>query len=139
MLAKSKFYKKIQSSNSVSDFKTQSYTQVFKDNIKKTIKIKDVFPKISSNKVIEIYKVINNTNQKGKPKFNITTKNPLRKQIIILMSMNNTERVIVQFNLYIANINRLLKEVKFKFWLTIFVPITKEFLSQPTRLLYLLI
>jgi len=42
------------------------------------------------------------------------TKDPLRKQIIILMSTNNTERIMVQSNSYIANINRLLKEVKSK-------------------------
>ena len=42
------------------------------------------------------------------------TKDPLRKQIIILMSTNNTERIMVQSNSYIANLNRLLKEVKSK-------------------------
>ena len=36
-----------------------------------------------------------------------------RKQIIILMSMTNTEKVIAQSNIHIVNINRLLKEVKF--------------------------
>jgi len=52
---------------------------------------------------------MNNTNQKGKPEFNMITKDPLRKQIIILMSIVNTERIMVQSNSYIANINRLLK------------------------------
>ena len=63
---------------------------------------------------MKIHKVINNINQKSKPKFNMMTKSPLRKQIIILMSTNNTERIMVQSNSYIANLNRLLKEVKSK-------------------------
>jgi len=49
---------------------------------------------------------------KYKLKFSITTKDPSQKQIIISMSTNNTERVIVQANKYITNINRLLKGVK---------------------------
>ena len=40
------------------------------------------------------------------------TKSLLRKQMIVLMSIINSERVIVKSNVYIANINRLLKEVK---------------------------
>ena len=54
---------------------------------------------------MKIHKVINNINQKGKPKFNMMTKSPLRKQIIIPMS-------IIQSNMHIVKINRLLKEVK---------------------------
>jgi len=44
----------------------------------------------------------------------MTTKGSSRKQIIILISINNSERVIVQANNYITNINRLLKGTKFK-------------------------
>ena len=40
------------------------------------------------------------------------TKDPSRKQIIILINTINSERVIAKLNVYIANINRLLKEVK---------------------------
>ena len=40
------------------------------------------------------------------------TKGPSRKQIIILINTINSERVIAKLNVYIANINRLLKEVK---------------------------
>ena len=54
---------------------------------------------------MKIHKVINNINQKSKPKFNMMTKSPLRKQIIIPMS-------IIQSNMHIVKINRLLKEVK---------------------------
>ena len=55
---------------------------------------------------------MSNSNQKRKSKLNMTTKDPSRKQIIIFMSTNNTERVIVQSNIHISNINRLLKDIK---------------------------
>jgi len=55
---------------------------------------------------------MNNINQKNKPKFNIMTKGPSRKQIIISMSINSAKRVMIQSNVHIANINRLLKGVK---------------------------
>ena len=42
----------------------------------------------------------------------MVTKDPSRKQIIIPIEINNAERVIAQSNMYITNINRLLKDVK---------------------------
>ena len=75
------------------------------------MKIKETFLKLSSQKVSEIYKVLDNT-KKRKPKINMMTKDPSRKQIIILINTINSERVIAKLNIYIANINRLLKEVK---------------------------
>ena len=71
-----------------------------------------MFSKLSFNKVLEVYEVINKLGIKGKPKFNITTKNPFYKQIIILMDMNNTGRIIIQASKHIENINRLLKSIK---------------------------
>ena len=47
--------------------------------IKKIIKTKNTFPKLSFNKIIEIYDIINNKGSKNKPKFNITTKGFFRK------------------------------------------------------------
>ena len=61
---------------------------------------------------MEIHNVTSNSNQKGKPKQNMTTKGLSRKQIIVLMSMNNAERVITQSNMHVSNINRLLKDIK---------------------------
>ena len=114
MSAKSKFHKKNQSSKSASESKNWLYIQVFKNNIKKIVKIKDAFSKLSSEKVIGTHKIMNNINQKGKSKFNIITKGSSRKKIIISMNINNTERIMTQSNLYIVNINKLLKEVKSK-------------------------
>ena len=59
---------------------------------------------------MKIYKILNNI--KKKLKINITTKDPLKKQVIVPMSTNNFERVMNKSNAYIANINKLLKGVK---------------------------
>ena len=108
VLAKSKYFKKIQSLNSNNCL----YTWAFKDNIKEIIKIKDAFPKLSSNKIIEIHNITSNKGLKGKLKFNMTIQEFSRKQIIISMSTNNSEAIISQANKYMLNINKLLKSVK---------------------------
>jgi len=91
-----------------------SYTQASKEDIKNIIKIKDAFPKLPSNKIIEIHNIINNKGiKRRKPKINITTKDSSRKQIVIPISTNNSEAIITQANAHIANINKLLKNVKY--------------------------
>jgi len=42
----------------------------------------------------------------------MTTKSLSRKQIIVPMRSNDVERVIAKANVYISNVNRLLKRVK---------------------------
>jgi len=42
----------------------------------------------------------------------MTIENTSRKQVIIPMRTNNIERIMAQSNVYIANINRLLKDIK---------------------------
>ena len=96
----------------ISNSNNQSYIQTSKGNIKEIIKIKNTFPKLFSKKIIEIHNITNNIELKSKPKFNMTTKSPSRKQIIIHMNTNNSEEVVSQANEYISNINRLLKDVK---------------------------
>ena len=49
---------------------------------------------------------------KDKPRLNITTKDLLRKQIIIPIESNNAEKIIAKANTHVSNINKLLKEVK---------------------------
>jgi len=114
ILAKSKSYNKNPSLSSKSKPNIKSYVQVSKDNISKIIKIKEVFSKLSPNKVSEVCEVINKLDIKGKLKFNITTKDLSYKQIIILMGVNNTERIIIQAGKHVKNINKLLKSIKFK-------------------------
>lgn len=57
---------------------------------------------------------MNNSTQKDKLKINITTKGPSRKQIIVSIGTNNSERIIAQADNYISNISRLLKSIKYK-------------------------
>ena len=97
---------------SKSKSKNRLYAQTSKDNIKEIIKNKDAFSKLSFKNIIEIHNVTNNIRLKNKPKLNITTKSLSKKQIIILMSTNNSEEVILKVNEHILNINRLLKGVK---------------------------
>jgi len=75
-------------------------------------KIKNVFSKLSLDKISGIHNAMNKSSQKGKLKINIITKSPFRKQIIILMGSNNVEKVIVQSYMCIANINRQFKDIK---------------------------
>jgi len=106
VLEKSKFYKGNQLA------KSKLYEQVSKRSINDIIKIKDVFSKLLSNKILEIHKVINEIDNKKKSKLNIMTKGPLHKQIIILMGSNNAKRVIAQFNIHVSNINKSFKGIK---------------------------
>ena len=112
VLAKFKFFKGNQESKLNSQSNNPLYVQISKRNIQNFLKIKDVSSKLSVKTISEIHNVINKSNQKDKPKLNMTTKNPSRKQAIISMGTNNTEKVIVQLNIHVANINRLLKNIK---------------------------
>jgi len=107
-----KFFKKNSIVDSINKSGNQLYTQASKGNIKEIFKIKKAFFKLSSNKISEIYNMVNKLSQNNKSKLNMTTKKPSRKHIIILMESNNMERVMVQSNVYITNINRLLKYIK---------------------------
>jgi len=75
------------------------------------LKIKETFPKLQVNKINNIHKIINGSN-KPKPKINMMTKRPSRKQIIISMSIHNKTKFMEIFGVYITNINRALKNIK---------------------------
>ena len=55
---------------------------------------------------------MNKSSQNNKFKLNMITKESFKKQIIISTRSNNMERVIVQSNMYITNINKLFKSIK---------------------------
>jgi len=106
ILVKSKFNMKASNSKKL-------YVQVSRSNVEDIICIKDTFLKLPTKKVIEINDIVNN-NKAGlvKPRINMTTKEPLRKQVIVIihMSSNNFEVIGNFANIYITNINRCLKE-----------------------------
>ena len=70
-----------------------------------------MFLKLLVNKINNIYKIINR-NGKPKPKLNITTKGPSRKQVIISMNNNNKAKFIESSSSYITNLNRALRNIK---------------------------
>ena len=53
-----------------------------------------------------------NEPKKDKPRLNIITKDLLRKQIIVLMSLGNSSKFMVLSNKHVSNINKALKDIK---------------------------
>ena len=76
------------------------------------LKIKKIFPNLSNKKTKEMQKIINGSNEKVKPKINMTTKGPSRKQVIIPMNNNIVKEFIKRSSEHIVNINCALKMIK---------------------------
>jgi len=74
--------------------------------------IKDIFSKLSVNDIGRIIKVTNGNEGRKKPRINMTTKGPLRKQIIIFMAKSNAKLVNKSASSNITNINKYLKNTK---------------------------
>lgn len=85
--------------------------QALSPNVKEILKIKNNFHNLSSKKIEEIYKTIN---ELGKPKshINMITKGLLCKQIIVPISNDNLNKFMPFLSKYIVNINRALKNIK---------------------------
>jgi len=64
-----------------------------------------------SKKIDNIHKIIHDTS-KPKSKLNMTTKDSLRKQIIVLISNDNKAKFIVFLSEHITNFNRVFKNIK---------------------------
>ena len=82
------------------------YAQVSSTNantIRETLKIKEVFSNLQNKKIKNIQKIISGES-KLKPRLNMTTKRPSRKQMIILMSLDNTNKFMNNLSSYITNI-----------------------------------
>jgi len=88
------------------------YVQAFSFNIKKIVKIKENFSSLSSKKIKELYKVINEP-RKEKPRINMTSKGFLRRQVLVSMSLSNSTKFMVLSYKHVENINRALKNIKF--------------------------
>ena len=94
-----------------SKYISKSYAQASKSNVEDIIYIKNAFSNLPTKKVVEINDIVNKTSL-VKPRINMTTKRPSRKQIIILMSKNNAEVISNHANYHIININKCLKKAK---------------------------
>ena len=65
-----------------------------------------------ANEVRRILKAKNSSEGKKKPKSNIMTRELSRKEVIILMTKSNTELIAKSAHIYIANVNKYLKNSK---------------------------
>ena len=80
-------------------------------NIREVLKIEETFLNFQAKKIENIQKIINGED-KPKPKINMTTKGPSRKQVIISMNNNNKIKFIEDSCNHVTNINRVLKSIK---------------------------
>jgi len=64
---------------------------------------------LSADEVGKILKVKNSSKGRIKPKLNMTTRGPSRKEVIIPMTKSNTELIMKLAHKHIANINKCLK------------------------------
>jgi len=83
-----------------------------KNITRETLKIKEMFPNLLNKKIEEMQKVINGSKDKSKPKINMTTKGPSRKQVIVPMNTNFAKKFIKDSSLHVVNINCALKAIK---------------------------
>ena len=91
----------------------KSYAQTSKPsfNTSEVLKIKETFPSLNVEKINQVNSIVNGQN-KLKPHIKMTTKVPLRKQIIISISGDNVSSFMKNSSLHVANINRLLWNAK---------------------------
>ena len=105
----SKYFKKNPSST-----QKKSYTQASSNRsntARETLKIKEAFPSLQ-NKKIKLVQEIISSEDKLKPHINMTTKRPSHKQVIVPMSIDNTNKFVKESCVHITNINRTLKNIK---------------------------
>ena len=77
-----------------------------------TLKIKEAFPNLPNNKIDTIQKAINSSNDKPKPRLNMTMKGPSHKQVIVPMNNELGKRFIKDSVSHVTNINCALKSIK---------------------------
>jgi len=94
----------------------KSYVQVSKSNvspnIENVLQIKNAFPSLSASKVGKMMKAMNGSEEKKKPSINMTTRRPLRKQVIVPMVKFNAELIVQSVHQHITNINNCLRNIK---------------------------
>jgi len=109
-----KYFKRNNQTNEKKD-QIKSYAQVLTSlkNTREVLKIKETFSNLQAKKFEDIQKIINGED-KSKLRIHITTKEPLRKQVIVLMSNDNKVKFMEDSSTHIININRVLKNIKSK-------------------------
>jgi len=97
------------------DKPTKSYAQVSRQSssISDVLKIKESFLALNANQINRVNNIVKG-NSKPKPRIQMTTKGPSRKQIIVLMSRDNSAAFLKNSSSHISNLNRLLGNAKTK-------------------------
>ena len=97
----------------VTKLSQKSYVHASKPttSIAEVIKIKDAFLALDTKKIDQIQNIVKGS-PKPKPCIQMTIKEPSKKQDIIPMNSDNTVKFMKDNLLYIANINRLLRNMK---------------------------
>jgi len=92
---------------------TKSYAQASKLPVttSNVLKIKEAFLALNAKKIDQVNNIVKG-NLKLKPRIQMTTKGPSRKQVIIPMSKDNIDAFMKNSSLHVANINRQLHNVK---------------------------
>jgi len=71
-----------------------------------------VFPSLSVDEVGKMLKVKNKGKGNKKPRINMTTRGPSRREVIIPITKPNTELIVNLAHIHISNINKCLKNSK---------------------------
>jgi len=94
----------------------KSYVQASKSNISQKVEdvlqLKEAFPSLSVDEVGKILKVKDSGESNKKPRINMTTRGPLRREVIIPMTKVNAELIINSAHIHISNVNKCLKNSK---------------------------
>jgi len=88
-----------------------SYAQIT-SNVTNALEIKEAFPALPNKKVLEMHNVAFGQHTNKAKKVQFTTKEPSRKQDIILVPNDLMENIIGDASTHIFQINALLKNVK---------------------------
>ena len=93
----------------------KSYVQALKSNlscIEDILQVKKVFPALLVNEVGKVLKISNSREGSKKPRINMTTRGPSRKEVIIPMAKYIAELMINSVHTHIINVNKCLKNSK---------------------------
>ena len=106
-------YFKLTSNKSNIDKPTKSYAQALRQSpsISDILKIKESFLVLNANQINRVNNIVKG-NPKPKLRIQMTTKSPSRKQIIHLMSGNNSAAFLKNLSAHISNLNKLLGNAK---------------------------
>ena len=89
----------------------KSFVQAARCNAKNILKLREAFPKLPTKKIIEMNNV-GLGKSSSKPKLQITTKGPSRKNVLLPMNASDRKSILNAANTHIGQINGLLKSYK---------------------------